>query len=743
MVRSVRRTAGRALVALASGLLVLLFLVPAAGAVVTCGFAAGTVTVTFGAAGESATIARSGDAIVVNGAGCGGATVTNTDLISVDGFTGGTQAVTVDLSGGLFEPGATGEGGGDPTDDIEIDIVDLGGDPGDSLAITGSAGADSIIIADGGLPPDGSADFNDPDGDFDDLTWVGVSTLTVNSGAGDDYVDASGYTFSSVTIDGGDGDDWLVGTAGNDVLAGGNGSDFIDYWFAGSGVTVNLQGNQTATGGGGTDTISGFENIVGTDFADVLSGSQDDNWIAPGDGDDTASGGNQGNDTVDYFTASGGVTVDLNVAINVTGGAGTDSLSGFINVYGTTLDDVLTGTAGDNVLGEGGGGNDTLAGGAGFDIADYFGAAGPIAVDLDATPQSITGSGVDVVSGLEGVWGTDADDTFDGSTVDEEFDGAGGVDTVTFADAAAGVVVDLTGGFSEGEGSDGLFGIENATGSGFDDWIEGTYGATAAEADNVLDGGLGTDTVSYSQAGAGVVVMVNGAAQNTVGGGTDSLANFENLAGSAFNDSLAGDAGNNVLTGGAGDDTLDGNAGTDTTDHSGAPAAVSVDLLAGTATGGDGTDSLSEIENVTGSAFDDTFAGDAGNNVIDGGDGVDMLSYQFSGSAMIVDLKTGIATGQGVDTLSGVEQVKGSNFDDTLLGDGADNKLQGVQGNDEIAGKGGNDVLGGSGGNDNIRGGSGDDNLKGGPGIDRLAGGKGTDVCSGGPGKDIITKSCE
>jgi len=44
-------------------------------------------------------------------------------------------------------------------------------------------------------------------------------------------------------------------------------------------------------------------------------------------------------------------------------------------------------------------------------------------------------------------------------------------------------------------------------------------------------------------------------------------------------------------------------------------------------TGGAGSDTLFNFENLTGSAYDDTLAGDAGTNVIDGGDGIDTVSY--------------------------------------------------------------------------------------------------------------------
>jgi Ca2+-binding RTX toxin-like protein len=720
---------------------VFLFLVPVtAQAATTCSFAAGTATITFGAAGDSAAIVRSGSAINVNGAACGAATVNNTTDIAVAGVVTGGESVTVDLTGGPLVTGGTG------TTAIDIAVGNLGGAAGDTLTIIGSSAAapagaadDVIAIEDaaGGTATDGEADLTD-DGSFSDITWDGVSHLIVNTGAGDDTVDAGGYTATGVQVDAGDGDDYIVQTDGNDTLNGGLGSDFIDFSASAGPVVVNLAGSQSASGAG-TDVISNFEDVVGTAGADVITGDANDNWILPGDGADVVTAA-EGNDTVDFSDSNTAVTVDLNLSSQNTG-RGTKTLTGFENVIGGGGNDTLTGTPGDNVLGDGGGGNDTIDGGAGFDIGDYSLSAGALTVDLGSTPQTITGAGNDTISNLEGVWGGDGNDSFKGSSGDNEFDGGAGFDTVDFSGAAAGVTVDLTGGTAEGDGSDTVTSMEGVIGSGFDDTIEGTYGATAAEANNTLNGGAGTDTLSYSQAPAGVTVDLSVViAQNTGGGGTDTLSNFENVTGSAFNDSLTGTAGNNVLAGLAGDDTLNGGLGTDTADYSASAAAVNVNLLSGSATG-DGTDSLTAIENVIGSDFNDTLAGDGGNNAIDGGAGVDTLSYQFAGLPIVVDLHIGLGTGQGTDLISNVENIKGSTLKDTILGNGQPNKLQGGQGDDQISGKGGSDVLGGSGGDDELLGGGGPDTLKGGPGDDVLSGGSGADKCKGGPGADSL-KSC-
>jgi VCBS repeat-containing protein len=81
---------------------------------------------------------------------------------------------------------------------------------------------------------------------------------------------------------------------------------------------------------------------------------------------------------------------------------------------------------------------------------------------------------------------------------------------------------------------------------------------------DLLDGGTGIDTVSYAHATAGVTVNLGLlGAQNTLGAGTDTLSNIENLIGSNFNDTLTGDNNNNVINGGLGNDILNGGGGDD------------------------------------------------------------------------------------------------------------------------------------------------------------------------------------
>jgi Ca2+-binding RTX toxin-like protein len=120
-------------------------------------------------------------------------------------------------------------------------------------------------------------------------------------------------------------------------------------------------------------------------------------------------------------------------------------------------------------------------------------------------------------------------------------------------------------------------------------------------------------------------------------------------------------------------------------------AGVTVNLVTGTATG-QGNDILRNVENVVGSSLADTITGNAGNNLIDGGGGVDTVRFDGVAAAVTVNLLTGTATGQGTDTLRNIENVVGSSLADNITGNNGNNVLDGKGGADILAGLGGNDT---------------------------------------------------
>ena len=126
----------------------------------------------------------------------------------------------------------------------------------------------------------------------------------------------------------------------------------------------------------------------------------------------------------------------------------------------------------------------------------------------------------------------------------------------------------------------------------------------------------------------------------------DTLESIEHLTGSAHDDTLTGNAGPNVLEGGDGADTLDGGDGIDTASYAGSASRVDVRLSGTVVNHGDATgDTLTNIENLIGSAHNDILAGDRQANALTGRDGNDLL-WASSGD----DLLTG---GPGADRLVG------------------------------------------------------------------------------------------
>jgi Ca2+-binding RTX toxin-like protein len=222
-------------------------------------------------------------------------------------------------------------------------------------------------------------------------------------------------------------------------------------------------------------------------------------------------------------------------------------------------------------------------------------------------------------NGDDSLYGGGGNDTLDGGDGNNSLDGGAGTDTATFADAGSGVNVSLmiVGTQNVGGGNtDTLANIENLTGSNFNDTLEGNAG------DNVLDGGKGTNTVSYADAASGVNVNLGlTTVQNTGGAGNDTLKNFTGLTGSAFDDVLTGSTKNNTITGGLGNDTITGGKGADVlTGGAGADHFVYTALTDSTVAAngqdairdfshgqGDKID-LSAIDAITGNSGDDPFS---------------------------------------------------------------------------------------------------------------------------------------
>ncbi len=467
----------------------------------------------------------------------------------------------------------------------------------------------------------------------------------------------------------------------------------------------------------------GVDVLKGTKKRDVLCGKGGDDLIIGKGGNDVLKGGG-GNDAL-------------------TGKAGDDSLSGGPG------DDTLTG----------GSGNDKLKGQDGTDMAGLADSASGVVVDLAAgtatgdgddtllTVENVTGSAFDDVlhgdAGANGLSGGDGNDALVGMAGDDTLAGQGGVDSTTYAPIANPVNADLRTGTVTGDGTDTISGIENLTGSAHDDTI------VSDGADNLLDGGAGLDTVSFAGAPAGVDADLG--ASGATGDGTDTLVGFEDLTGSGNADRLAGDAagnridgagGDDTLIGAGGDDQLAGGTGADTASYAGSAAPIEANLRAASVTGA-GHDTLAAVENVTGSDHGDTLAGDAGANVLDGAGGLDTVSFAGSPQGVNADLATGLANGDGADTITGFENAIGSAHDDSIIGTPDDNALAGGAGDDNLTAGDGNDHVVGEDGQDSLFGEANDDDLSGGAGDDHLDGGDGANDCDGGTGNNTFAGNCD
>jgi trimeric autotransporter adhesin len=569
-------------------------------------------------------------------------------------YSASTSAVRIDMTAAVYEGG---DAVGDKLESIEN--------------ITGTAFADRLV---------GSAGAN-----------------TLAGGGADDVLEGRA---GNDNLQGGDGDDLLLGGQGGDVLAGGAGSDTASYAGTADGVIADLVTGKGRRGEAEGDAYSGIENLVGSDGDDVLSGTADANVLAGGKGNDTLEGGagadtldgGEGLDTASYARAGSGINANLANPAQGNGDATGDRYTSIENLLGSAFADVLRGDAeanrldgadGDDLL-VGGAGGDTLVGGEGVDTADYGASAAAVQIDLETTTAQSGGDAEgDLLQGLESLLGTRFADTLRGDAADNRLVGGAG-----------------------------------------NDLLEGRAGADA------LEGGDGTDTASYASASGAVTANLANVAQNTGDAAGDTFTDIENLAGGAFDDNLTGDASDNRLEGGDGDDTLQGGVGADallgglgadTASYAAAAAGVVISLAApDTNTGEAAGDTYTSIENLRGSAFDDSITGNdsanklfggtgadflignGGADTLDGGVGTDTASYAASRSGVTVNLATGQGSGgdaQG-DRLINVENLVGSAFDDTLTGNSLANRLEGGEGNDVLDGGLGADVL---------RGGLGDD----------------------------------
>jgi Ca2+-binding RTX toxin-like protein len=210
------------------------------------------------------------------------------------------------------------------------------------------------------------------------------------------------------------------------------------------GVNILLASGTASGGDAMGDTLISIENVIGSDYDDVIEGDAGANRIEGGRGDDLLTGGGgddiiiggrgadtlvggDGEDVADYTLSLEGVTIDLADALAGGGDALGDSFSGIEIVQGSYHDDIMRGDAGDNRL-RGGLGADIIDGRGGFDIADYARSDDAVTVDL-SLGQGLAGEAQgDTLISIEMLLGSVFADTFIGSSGSDTFDAGYGQD---------------------------------------------------------------------------------------------------------------------------------------------------------------------------------------------------------------------------------------------------------------------------------------------------------------------------
>lgn len=566
----------------------------------------------------------------------------------------------------------------------------------------------------------------------------------VATGTGDDNVSTYGgndnisTSSGNDTIDPGTGDNIIDGGDGNDTLSYAGRSEDINIdlgsaqngfgeitSFVGPTQEDQVKGIENVTTGDGDDTLQGDNN------ANILNGGAGDDFLMGRGGNDTINGGAGGNDTVSYTYAANGVTIDLQAGTGLIATGDTDTILNTENIIGSSFDDSLLGNASTNNLNGGDGddllngrtGDDVLDGGNGINTVSFANQTSGVSLTLQNAGDSTATTAADTItlrnilnligsSFADTLTGNNLDNTISGGSGNDTLDGAGGTgDILSYADQSNGVTADLGAGTAtKSGGSDTFVNFERFLGTAQNDVILG--GALI----NDIDGGAGTDTLSYQNIGTTVVVDI--AAGTTTGALTQTFTNIENVTGGTNNDTLTGDAGDNVLTGGAGNDilnanggndTLDGGANTDTATFVSYAESINVNLGAATLQVQDfdgATSTLISIETLVGTGFDDTFnSGGVSRTIsLDGGAGTDTVDFSTESAAVTADL-TATATGNfGTYTFIGsrIENIVGGSGNDSLTGTAGNNVMTGGAGGDTFNPNGGSDTLIGGLGTDTV-----------------------------------------
>ena len=629
----------------------------------------------------------------------------------------------------------------------------------------GNGPSDHVIAANSGL---------DTYGNTDSYSGIRMTWLT----AADDWLwtsDAGTFAYGERGSDhlfGGSGNDMLVGGEGDDTLSAGGGQDTLTYAMnsgaSPDGVIVNLSDTGQTIGGhfvdsgeardnwGNTDTVSGFEIVVGTTHDDVVLGATSEGTILiGGSGNDRLVGGNagdalrgdQGNDsleggggidTVDYHREQlsntsdwpfpgednaprAGVIVNLSAGQLIVGldtiGAGTardsfgttDTFLDIENVDGSEFGDLVLGSTGNNQIRgfegndtlDGGGGNDTIYGGTGNDTIVFESGTLTVA-DFVAggTDDRIDLTAFGSINSLSELLATLSDA---GNHTDAVF-------------SLGGQTLTLTGvNYSSLTGADFLF--SEATNVGPE--ITSNEGGATADV-NVAENTSTVTTVvaSDSDGPDAVTYRIAGGADAALFSIDETTGVLSFIAAPDF-ETPADAGGDNIYN-----VIVEAWDGSDADSQALAVTVTDGDGVTITGTGGGDTVNASQTvsgqpgptndnDTIDGLGGNDSLSGLAGNDTIDGGAGVDTLIGGIGDDTYQVDDAGDVVTeltGQGTDTVSSTaaSYVLGANVETLILevgavsgtGNGLDNRIEGNAAANALDGGAGADVLVGMAGDD-------------------------------------------
>jgi Ca2+-binding RTX toxin-like protein len=482
------------------------------------------------------------------------------------------------------------------------------------------------------------------------------------------------------------------------------------------------------------DGWAGNDTLVGNDFVNTISGGSGDDILRGGKGNDLLNGG-EGNDSYSYNLGDG--------SDEITDEYGDDKIvlgSGVTKSQVTFSYLVPWGMSGDKIIWRGE-----------FPGQFYIGVGATDKIAINGKIEKLVfsdGSIIDLTKGLpftgtdlgDRIRGTGYNDTLTGLKGNDELSGGDG-DDVYFFNLGDSPAFDPSSSLFfpfdkiiEGAGIDTIaFGAGITQSSVWfergPDFEKGTFSCIYVHysstdmlciTDAIDSSDVYTSKIEKIKFSDGSVMNISSGVPLSGTAGDDYIygtVSSEILSGLSGNDSIYGIAGNDTLIGGNGNDYMDGGLGVDTASYAGTSAGVTVSLLTTTAqnTVGAGTDTLTGIENLLGSSYNDTLTGDAnantiegglGNDTLNGGAGVDTVSYSKATVGVTVDLSLATSqntVGAGSDLLSNFENIFGSAFADTLKGNAGANVINGGSGNDVILGKGGNDTLYGGLGADSFK----------------------------------------